>query len=212
MGVDSLSAMFRLSSDECPEDYKITILTNFNVGAYGNDLNKSHVSFLKDLILVREFANELNLPVLTIESNMGVMFKDFNFDQCGPLRTMSTGLSMQKLFSKYYYASGTSNEEIEIVGHTMCHYAQIIIPLLSTESTELVVADSDKNRTQKTISIADNPLTMKYLHVCWREIIANDYNRTDLLKSSVLNCTQCDKCQRTLMALEILGNSSFASS
>ena len=44
MGVDSLSAMFRLSSDECPEDYKITILTNFNVGAYGNDLNKSHVS------------------------------------------------------------------------------------------------------------------------------------------------------------------------
>lgn len=205
MGVDSLSAILRHTEPNCPDSYKITTLTNFNVGAYGDSFEVAHKSFENDLVLVRQFAEEMKMPVITVESNIGLLFPDFNFDQCGPIRTMSAALSMQKLFKKYYYASGTSNSVFEIVGHTMCHYAQMLVPLLSTESTELIVADSDKNRIEKTEYIVDHPLTKRYLHVCWREILANDYNMSGLRESDKLNCSKCDKCQRTLMALEIMG-------
>lgn len=204
LGVDSFSAMLRHMSDDCPNGFKITHLTNFNIGAYGNDFEKGHRSFLKALESVREFSKTEGLPLVLIESNLGIFFKNLTFNWSGPVRTMSTALSMQKFFHRYYYASGHSNEDFEITD-IMGHFASLVIPMFSTENIEFIVADQDRSRVDKTIAIADNPLVQKYLHVCLREIRANNQGKEYLRDVAYRNCTRCDKCWRTLISLDILG-------
>lgn len=204
LGVDSFSAMLRHFSPECPDGFKITHLTNFNVGAYGNDFEKGHESYLKALESVREFSENEGFPLVLIESNMGAFFKEQTFNWSGPVRTMSTALSMQKLFRRYYYASGHNNADFEITD-IMGHFASLVIPMFSTENIEFIVADQDRSRVEKTIAIADNPLTQKYLHVCLREIRANNQGKEYLRDVKFRNCTRCDKCWRTLITLDVLG-------
>lgn len=204
LGVDSFSAMLRHMSDDCPVGYRITHLTNFNIGAYGNEFEKGHKSFLKALETVREFSEKEGMPLVLIESNFGDFFKGLTFNWSGPVRTMSTALSMQKLFHRYYYASGHANIDFEITD-IMGHFASLVIPMLSTENIEFIVADQDRSRVDKTAAIADNPLAQKYLHVCLREIRANNQGKEYLRDVKYRNCTRCDKCWRTLITLDILG-------
>lgn len=205
LGVDSLSAIFGGLNESCPPDYRITMLANYNIGAYSDVFDKAHESYMKELVNVREFAEEIKLPLLTVESNMGVLFEDSNFNQSVVTRLLCTVLSMQKLFGKYSIASCTSYEYFSFDSRIMEHCVQLLAPLLSTESTEIFVADGAKNRAEKIALIADNPLTKKYLNVCWREFLVNKYGDKRLLQSETLNCSRCDKCQRTMMALELLG-------
>ena len=204
LGVDSFSAILRHLDSNCPEGYRITHLTNFNIGAYGNDFDKSHASYIKALESVEEFAKNENIPLVLIESNIGKFFKDLTFNWSGPVRTMSTALAMQKLFHRYYYASGHSNADLEITD-IMGHFASLVIPMLSTENIEFIVADQDRSRIDKTVAIAENPLVQKYLHVCLREIRANNQGKEYLRDIKFRNCSRCDKCLRTLITLDILG-------
>lgn len=204
LGVDSFSAMLRHMSDDCPVGFRITHLTNFNIGAYGNDFEKGHISFLKALESVQEFADTEGMPLVLVESNMGAFFKHHTFNWSGPVRTMSTALALQKFFRRYYYASGHSNADFEITD-IMGHFASLVIPMFSTENIEFIVADQDRSRVDKTIAIADNPLAQKYLHVCLREIRANNQGKEYLRDVNYRNCTRCDKCWRTLITLDILG-------
>ena len=59
-----------------------------------------------------------------------------------------------------------------------------------------------------TIGIIDNPLTQKYLYVCWKELIANRWPDSEIarIKDEHLNCSRCDKCKRTMLAIDLLGN------
>ena len=208
LGVDSLSAIFRYTSKECPESYRITHLTYFNVGAMGyKDLEKAQSSFKKDLSMVRDFADAYKLPLVCIESNISILYRDFDFDQSGIIRNMSAVLSMQKLFRVYYFASGQPNQNFEFTTTVMSHYGSLLLPLMSTESTELVVADQDKSRIDKTKSLMDNPIAHQHLYVCWKELIANKNPQSEVerVKDKFLNCTRCDKCLRTALTLDILG-------
>lgn len=65
-------------------------------------------------------------------------------------------------------------------------------PLLSTAETAVVHDGADANRVEKTRLVADSPLAMDSLRVCWR-------GRSDQ------NCGQCEKCYRTMMTLWLLG-------
>lgn len=204
LGVDSFSAMIRHMSDDCPKSFRITHLTNFNVGAYGNDFEKAEVFYQDSLRDVKEYVQEKEMPLVTLESNFGVFFKGVNFNWCGPVRTMSAVLAMQKLFKRYYYAVGSTNKAFKFTT-TMNDFASLIIPLFSTENTEFNVADQDKTRIEKTISIVDDFYAQKYLDVCWKKVWANNRGRTDLLEIPFRNCTRCGKCIRTLLTIDAMG-------
>jgi hypothetical protein len=66
-------------------------------------------------------------------------------------------------------------------------------------------------RIDKTKFIVDNPLTQKYLYVCWKELIANRWPDSEIakIKDKKLNCSRCDKCKRTLLALDVMGKLSL---
>lgn len=208
LGVDSFAAMIQHLSDECPPSYRITHLTYFNVGAMGyKDLLKAQKSFDKDFELVKEYASVHNLPVLCLESNISLLYKDFDFDQSGLFRNMSAVLSIQKLFSKYLYASSVSIGDFQLLASDPGYMEPMLLPLLSTESTELVEANPDMSRVDKTKMIIDNPDVKKYLYVCWKELLANKHPNSEIarIKDKKLNCSRCEKCLRTLAAIDLLG-------
>ena len=73
--------------------------------------------------------------------------------------------------------------------------------------TEIVIANQDMTRVEKTRYIVNNTLAHRYLYVCWKEVIANKWPDSEIakVKDLHLNCSRCDKCKRTLLAIDLLG-------
>lgn len=211
LGVDSFAAMLMhlpSKAQNVPEAYQITHLTYFNVGAMGYvDMQKAKESYDKDLQMVLAFASEVHLPVVGLESNFSVLYKDFDFDASGDLRNFSAVLSLQKLFGKYLYGSSYPIADFHFDKSQTGYYETLLAPMLSTESMEIVIANPDMSRIDKTRFIADNPLVQKYLYVCWKELIVNRWpdSKIAAIKDKHLNCSRCDKCKRTLLALDLMG-------
>lgn len=208
MGVDSLSAIFHHTSKECLEGYKLTHLTYFNVGAHGTtNIEATEESFFNDLQLINEFATEINLPVVWVNTNMHLLYYEFSFDQTHTLRNISVVLSLQKLFRRYYYASSFTIDKIRLSKEYMSYFEELLLARLSTESTSLMLEDAAWGRSDKTNYIALNPLSYKYLYVCLKEQIANDGGDEDIarIKDEKLNCSRCKKCLRTMLTLDVIG-------
>jgi len=213
LGVDSFAAMLQhlktpFGEESTPDSYQITHLTYFNVGAMGYvDLAKAKASYDKDIQMVLSFANEVGLPVVSLESNFSLLYKDFDFDASGDLRNFSAALSLQKLFGKYLYGSSFPIADFKFDRGQTGYYESLLAPLLSTESMELVIANPNMSRIDKTRFIIETPLAQKYLYVCWKELIANRWPDSEVarIKDNYLNCTRCDKCKRTLLAIDLMG-------
>lgn len=67
----------------------------------------------------------------------------------------------------------------------------VLDPLWSNGATRFLDADVDLGRASKMELIARDRRLVERLHVCWRDPVAN--------------CGRCDKCLRTMIALEVLG-------
>jgi hypothetical protein len=65
-------------------------------------------------------------------------------------------------------------------------------PLLSTSATRTQPYGAGHDRFEKLAYLARFPLVLDTLHVCWEERSAG-------------NCGRCEKCYRTLLALDVLG-------
>lgn len=208
LGVDSFAAMMsHMDAQICPS-YQITHLTYFNVGAMGYvNLNKAKESYEKDLQLVSQYAAKVNKPVVCIESNFSILYSEFDFDQSGDLRNFSAALSMQKLFGKYLYGSTFPINDFKFEQSQTGYYETLLAPLLSTDNTDIVIANPDMSRIEKTKYIINYKDVQENLYVCWKELIANKHPESEiaLIKDNYLNCTRCDKCLRTLLAIDIMG-------
>ena len=212
LGVDSFSTILQLTSDDCPPAYKLTHLTFFNVGSHGEkEIEKVTESYNKDLVQINAFANEIKLPLISLESNLAIFYSAYTFDfnQCGLVRNMSMVLSMQKLFARYIYSSGYPVSEIQLSGLDLAKMEAMLLPALSTESTELIVGGPNLSRTAKAKLIVDNPLVQKYLYVCCKDLVVNNnlyYGPwVNITNSQKRNCSGCDKCLRTMLILDSLG-------
>jgi len=208
LGIDSLSAIYTHIDTPDTRNYQITHLTYFNVGSHGyKDVEANRRSWLHDLVNVEKFAESVGLPVVKIESNVWELFEGFNFDQSGNLINMATVLIMQKLFGRYLYGSNYPMTATHFTDVCSGYFESLMIPVVSTESTELVVANADMARSDKTELVIRHPLSRKFLYVCWKELIVNNNLNHPIakIKDKFLNCTRCDKCLRTCTQLDILG-------
>jgi hypothetical protein len=100
---------------------------------------------------------------------------------------VSVALSLEKRFSKILIGSTGGYKDLNPWGSHI-----ITDPLLSTSMTEIIHDGAFFNRVQKTEFVAKSEVALKSLRVCWK-------SRSDE------NCCACNKCYRTMITLELLG-------
>lgn len=209
MGVDSFASILYNFSEECPEGFRLTHLSFLNVGSYGKSSQKSvQESFKRQLSVVRKFADEIHLPVVTIESNMDEMNLYSNLSYSYALNNASTYLSMQRLFRRCYMASSYVVAQTEFKASDPFHYENILFHNLSTENTEIMVSNSNMSRIEKTKYISGSDLARKYLNVCLHDSMVNEDGNEEYTRNismDRINCSKCYKCRRTLLTLDVLG-------
>ena len=206
-----MSALYKHLGDEVMEEYRVTHLALFNSGQLGY-LNKEsdESSFRKAVEGITSFSKETNLPIVAVNSNLNDFYVEAGFKTATSrfvVSTLSCPLALQKLFGKYIFASSTPIQSFELNIKDQSFAEVAYVSLLSTEGTEFVLADSAVTRVEKTEFIRHNPLTPKYLDVCWAVQVASSitHDRRWLRDKTKKNCGWCDKCLRTLFTLELLG-------
>lgn len=159
---------------------------------------------------IKLFAEEYGLPLVTVDSNLGITNNDLSFDRVFLLRNVAAVLSLQKLFGRYFIASGRTVDTIKINKYDISYYETLLSPLISTEGCEIIISEADKTRVEKTKIIAENHYVQKHLYVCWKEIFKNEWPQNwEEIKDHAdqyRNCTRCNKCMRTCLTLDLLGH------
>lgn len=199
-GVDSLSTIYdRFAKEEDPE-YRINSLFLFNCGTHGDfEDEKTRGIFNARYRRNAEAARDLGLPIHLVNSNLHAFTHKIGEQKIGFFAIYSCALAAQRAIRKYYTSSAYSYEEIlrywmQSRDYDMAAYCEsYLVPLIQTESFELVLDGSQYRRSEKVQNIADWDIAKKYLNVC---INPEEDGR---------NCSVCSKCKRTLIDLEALG-------
>ena len=109
----------------------------------------------------------------------------------------ASALVLGRLFSSFYIASSYKFTHLKLHpdgSHLMLDH------LLHTETMEIVHDAGHLARTAKAVAIAQFPATYTTLCVCFKPVTFNP--ETGILE----NCCKCEKCARTMIALDLLGS------
>ncbi len=152
-GVDSFATVLYHTSSECPKSLQLTHLTLFNVGAYGNRPEAAK-AFLNDSRRAQEFAREINLPLVLLDSNMSLMQNQediFYFSTRFVNNIMAGALALQKLFNVYLLSSGVAAENLRVDAQhrDQGYYDVLLANFLSGSSTRFIISGSNMNRMDK---------------------------------------------------------------
>lgn len=205
-GIDSFSTFCSHFGEKTPESLRINMLALFNVGAYGNDYERTRFCFDKDKERAVVFANEVGLPLLFMDSNISSLCTHpvlKGFAQRSILAISAAILSLQKLFKSYYISSSYTIDKLIYYRADQSKYENLLTPLLCN-ITQICISETHLNRVDKTKMLMDNPLCQRHLYVCASDIYNEKYN-TGFQKENFPNCGECLKCTRTLITLDFLG-------
>ena len=186
-GVDSFYSILS-HIDTVSEDFKLTHLVSMNVGSfgpYGGDVSRKW--FFEELENANKVANDLNIPLITIDSNL-MEFYEQNHAYSGTVRMMGAILGLQKLFSKYYISSGFDLKDFDITAEDNDDYDLFNTMVGSNESTLFYSSAQEVTRYERTQYITRFPVTYNTLTVC---SFGNE------------NCGKCEKCLRTIGTLYV---------
>ncbi len=191
-GVDSLATYYDSKSED--EGYGIQYFTFFNVGAHGEyGGGEARTLYKKRLNEVKGFAKEEEREIIAIDSNLSEILQ-MKFQQTYTLRIISCVLLLQKGIKIYYYASGTRFDHFSINNSEIADMDMLIVPNLSTESTQIYPSALQYTRFERTALISIESTTYRYLNVCVHSHLTTEK----------INCSECYKCMRTQLTLEVL--------
>ena len=210
LGVDSMASLLSHLKDGIAIGYKVSHLALFNSCQFGYvDLEQTEKSFRQGIEKIRPFSEYTKLPILAIDTNLNELYigADVRLTMRFILSTLSCPMAVQKLLGKYIYASSYSVIDFELSPLDYSHFESAFVPLLSTESLEVILSNPTMTRVDKTKYISKSPLTPKFLDVCCADQKANGFwkDRRWLDSKDKINCGWCEKCLRTLFTLELLG-------
>lgn len=196
-GVDSLSALQdHFESDAYGPDNRVTHLLFAHIGhhGYGAEVDLRAEQRWQRM---QRGAAELGLPMLRVTSNTPEFYPpEYNsrlaWAAALTLRNSAVPLLLQSGVRRFLFASSHSWQAVgAFATNDMTLADPILLPALSTERTELAAVGSEYTRVEKTRRIARMPLARTALDVC----IMDGHG----------NCTRCEKCLRTALTLELLG-------
>ncbi|RKQ33486.1 hypothetical protein [Oceanobacillus halophilus] len=189
-GVDTFTTICSHLAGECPNDYKISHFTFYNVGSNGTLGGANARSLFKKRVnLVKPCADELGIDLITVDSNISEILH-MGFYETHSYRNISATLALQKLFHVYYYSSAYSLKYFELKPGSPGHYDVFNMSMLSTENLSFFSTNPYETRVEKTRVVSQYKPAEKYLNVCIVDGV---------------NCGGCEKCVRTLFTIEVLG-------
>jgi hypothetical protein len=160
---------------------------------YGFDVPLVELPDLRSAVTagVRAAAKELGKPLVEVETNL----HDFSDRFESPWGTTYHGAALAAVA----HLLSPSFGEVLVGGtHTYGDLFPwgshpVVDPLLSSDKVRLVHDGADADRVEKTIAVAESPVALRHLRVCWEN------------RDGTYNCGQCRKCLRTQIALRIAG-------
>lgn len=194
-GIDSLAAIFRHYKHQCPT-MRLTHLCFFDTGSHGRlDNRNSESMFEARRKLAQDFSGEIGLPLVEVRSNLSEVIPHA-FGLTHTYLDAAAALSLQGLFSTYYYASGAPVSRFLITNEDPAYFDAYLLPMLSTRGLRFYSSEENFGRFEKTRIVSENPLSYEFLNVC---------------NATAENCGNCNKCIRTQLALDALGTLSHFS-
>lgn len=205
-GVDSFSTLYKhCLADDMMDEYKLTHLTYFNMGAIFHPRgisNKGRMPLDEMKKRLEEMANEklnnaksvakqVGLPLLYIESNFDLDIYRGAYGYTAVYRNIAMVLAVQGLFGKYIHSTaGWPPNFFETSLETGSeHYELLLFDCFGNGSVDIIPGGQEYTRLEKTKEIIQEKLVQEKLDVCF------NFN----------SCGHCQKCYRTLITIEILG-------
>lgn len=199
-GIDSFSAI-KEYSEESSNKYRLTHLLYFKIGAHHGRMYPCPKEvedriFHDELEIANRFCEQNNFKLVVVDSNVNQMANKFwgamPFGNVAWFRNVGVMLMMQAYFSKYIYATSyaTFTDFSMDFSDGLEHNLWWSMPLLGSDHLDIEEAGYAMTRIEKTAFIADFKPAFDNLMVCW---------------AGHRNCGECDKCIRTLVALDFLG-------
>lgn len=196
-GVDSFATFYEYGKDFPIPEMRINQLCYFNVGAHhgqGVEDRSQHERYLGQLAGTKEFAKQVGMPLLDVDSNVREFIVKIARDKFYPTHTyrnLGVVLLFQKLFRCYYYSAAYNITDFSSdLADDSSHYEKWLIPYLCTESTVFRSSGQNWSRIEKVRFLTEHTECRNSLLVCFSED---------------KNCGKCEKCRRTLMELDALG-------
>jgi len=193
-GIDSFYSLMRNMNGREEDSQSITDL----VVVQGLDIHHGRAnSGLYDRLLhnssrvARKFGIRV-LPVTTNARELTDRYVHSRWSHGGFLA--SVGLCLQKVFQEILIASTRSYDQLYPFGSH-----PDIDPLWSTESLTIVHDGCEATRLDKIRFLADSPLVMETLRVCFQSYATLTHS------PRLYNCGMCEKCMRTMVGLHIAG-------
>jgi hypothetical protein len=183
-GVDSLYTVYsHLPINESMQEYQINDCLfvhgfDFSLNHKGYDIAKKHYE---------EFCESLCLKLIGVKTNFKIIMDKYNSWE------ISHGLGLASIallinnFYRFYIGSSFPYSNLKPWGSN-----PFTDSFASTEALDIIHYGADKDRFNKIKVISSWPKSYDYLRVCWEH------------PDGIKNCGYCEKCIRTMIALEIL--------
>jgi len=138
---------------------------------------------------LRSAAARLDRPLIEVQTNLR-QFTDryLKWQLAYGAGLAAVGMVLDDLVSLLYVPAGVSYGDLSPDGgHPLLN------PLYGTERIDFETDGCAVNRFEKVAAIATSDIAMDTLRVCWEN------------RDGAYNCGRCEKCLRTMAALEIVG-------
>lgn len=188
-GVDSLHVLAHLSPKL--KNHKITHLAFNNVGSNGGG-EQAQKLYAQRRKMAENFCIEYGYELTSVNSNIMDEFQQSHLMVCIYTCCFSIYV-LQKLYSKYYIASSEPVFHFNLQDNHLrdaSYYESLFVSVCSVENLKIYCEGMTMTRLEKINDVSKYKPSYKYLNVCIKT--AN-------------NCSRCEKCMRTLLALDILG-------
>lgn len=187
-GIDSLHVLAQQTNTRFP-NLNVTHLAFNNVGSHGEGELAQRL-FNERKTQAESFAKEFGFELIESNSNIMDTIPQNHFLSHTYTSTFAI-YALQKLYSVYYYASGRTFFAFSLDDTLKdCSYYDLLLACTcSTSSLTIHSEGGTLSRFEKTKQVVTYHPSYKYLNVCTKKSY---------------NCGKCEKCTRTLLALDAL--------
>lgn len=168
-GVDSFYTLFRHINRQ-ESSFEITHLCFFNSGhSGGKGGEKARLRHFNRIAWIKSVADEMGKELLCVDTNINE-FLNQNHRATHIFRTLAVVLVLQKLFSKYYFASSTPFTEFGFSDITTGSYDLLTTKCISTESLEFYVSGGEVSRLDKLVFLLYGLMHLKIMVIIFRHL------------------------------------------